>query len=134
MAFDLGLNKMGVYPEIKKQTAEPKVQQPTEVDTGTKTGLPVGKAEQASPEENKDQQEGKPTDQQMKAAIQQANKRGNFGHTNAQFVYHEATKRVSIKIIDSETDEVIREIPPERTLEMFAKMWELAGIMVDEKG
>ena len=53
--------------------------------------------------------------------------------TKCEFSYHEETKRVSIKVIDAETEEVIREIPPEETLEMLSKMWELAGLMVDEK-
>jgi len=38
-----------------------------------------------------------------------------------------------LTIINDETDEVIREIPPEKILDMVAKMWELAGIMVDRK-
>lgn len=38
-----------------------------------------------------------------------------------------------VKVVNTETDEVIREIPPEKILDMVAKMWELAGIMVDEK-
>ena len=53
--------------------------------------------------------------------------------TKCEFSYHEATKRVSIKVMDKETNEVIREIPPEETLEMVEKMWELAGILVDER-
>ena len=53
--------------------------------------------------------------------------------TKCEFSYHEETKRVSIKVIDEDTKEVIKEIPPEETLEMIAKMWELAGILVDEK-
>jgi flagellar protein FlaG len=28
---------------------------------------------------------------------------------------------------------VIKELPPEKTLDMIAKVWELAGLMVDEK-
>lgn len=50
-----------------------------------------------------------------------------------EFSYHEQTKRISIKIIDEETNEIVKEIPPEKTLDMVAKMWELAGILVDEK-
>jgi flagellar protein FlaG len=38
-----------------------------------------------------------------------------------------------IKIIDKDTKEVIKELPPEETLDMIAKVWELAGIFVDEK-
>jgi flagellar protein FlaG len=52
--------------------------------------------------------------------------------TRCEFSYHEPTGRISIKVMDKETDEVIREIPPEETLEMVEKMWELAGLIVDE--
>ena len=41
--------------------------------------------------------------------------------------------RVTIKIIDKTTKEVIKEYPPEETLDMIAKVWEIAGILVDEK-
>ena len=40
---------------------------------------------------------------------------------------------MSIKVINDDTDEVIREIPPEKSLKMLQKMWEMAGILVDEK-
>ena len=53
--------------------------------------------------------------------------------TECQFSYHEATKRISIKVLDQASGEVIREIPPEKTLDMIAKTLELAGILVDEK-
>lgn len=38
-----------------------------------------------------------------------------------------------VKVVDTQTNEIIREIPPEKTLDMFVKMLELAGIFVDEK-
>ena len=53
--------------------------------------------------------------------------------TKCEFSYHEETKRVSIKVIDEDTKEVIREIPPEETLDMVQRVWELAGILVDER-
>ena len=34
---------------------------------------------------------------------------------------------------DKDTKEVIKEFPPEKTLDMIAKVWEVAGILVDEK-
>ena len=40
---------------------------------------------------------------------------------------------VKIKIIDRDTKKVIKELPPEKTLDMIAKAWEMAGILVDEK-
>ena len=54
-------------------------------------------------------------------------------NSSAVFGYHEATNRITIKIVDKETKEVIKEFPPEKTLDMIAKAWELAGILVDEK-
>ena len=54
-------------------------------------------------------------------------------NTIAEFGYNEPTNRITIKIKDKETNEVIREIPSEKALEMLAKAWELAGLMVDEK-
>lgn len=54
-------------------------------------------------------------------------------NTIAEFGYNEPTKRITIKIKDKETDEVIKEIPSDKALEMLAKAWELAGLLVDEK-
>ena len=60
-------------------------------------------------------------------------KRAKNGNSEAIFGIHEATNRVTIKIIDKDTKKVLKEIPPEKTLDMIAKVWELAGLMVDEK-
>lgn len=50
-----------------------------------------------------------------------------------QFSIHEKTKEISVKIIDMESREVIREIPSKEVLDMAAKMNELAGLFVDKK-
>ena len=57
----------------------------------------------------------------------------NMSHSEAVFGIHEETNRVTIKIVDKDTKEVIKELPPEKTLDMIAKAWELAGLLVDEK-
>ena len=69
--------------------------------------------------------------EQMKQAVDKINK--NVANSEVQFGIHEATNRITIKIIDRTTKEVIKELPPEKTLDMIAKAWELAGILVDEK-
>jgi flagellar protein FlaG len=68
---------------------------------------------------------------QIKKAIEDINKKAH--NSEAIFGIHEATQRVTIKIVDKDTKEVIKELPPEKTLDMIAKVWELAGILVDEK-
>ena len=74
----------------------------------------------------------KGTNEQIKKAVEKLNK-NMMSHSEAVFGIHEATNRVTIKIIDKDTKKVIKELPPEKTLDMIAKVWELAGILVDEK-
>ena len=69
--------------------------------------------------------------EQIRKAVEQLNR--NMKNSSAIFGIHEETNRVTIKIIDKETKEVIKEYPPEETLDMIAKAWEIAGILVDEK-
>lgn len=68
----------------------------------------------------------------IKKSVAQINRNINK-HTEARFDVHEETKRITIKIVDRDTNEVIREVPPEKTLDMIAKVWEIAGLLVDER-
>jgi len=54
-------------------------------------------------------------------------------YSDAKFGIHEKTNRIVIKLVDRETQEVIKEIPPEKTLDLLAKRMELAGVLVDER-
>ena len=72
-----------------------------------------------------------PTMNTIDSAVSEANSR--LSKTRCEYIYDETTRRVSIKVFDKESEELIREGPPEKSLEMLKKMWELAGIVVDEK-
>lgn len=54
---------------------------------------------------------------------------------NAQFSFkvHEGTGRTFVQMIDMQTHDVIKEIPPERMLDVVAGIWDLMGIAVDRK-
>lgn len=67
----------------------------------------------------------------IKKVVENINK--NNRHTEAIFGIHEGTNRVMIKIVDKDTKKVIKEYPPEKTLDMIEKVWEMAGLMIDEK-
>lgn len=69
----------------------------------------------------------------LRKAIAEMNKKINNSNEEAVFGIHEKTNRITIKILDKDTKEVIKEFPPEKTLDMIAKLWEVAGILVDEK-
>ena len=72
-------------------------------------------------------------EKKIKAALDEANNKLRNTRTRCEFSYHEETNRISIKVIDKNTNELVREIPPEKTLEMLEKAWEIAGLLVDEK-
>lgn len=72
------------------------------------------------------------SDKQLKNAVNDLNK--HLNQSEAIFEIHEKTNRVTIKIVDKATKEVLKEYPPEQMLDMIAKVWETAGILVDEKG
>ncbi len=67
----------------------------------------------------------------LKKAVEEVNSKAN--NSEAQFAVHEGTNRIMVKIVDKKTKEVIKEFPPEKTLDLIAKAWELAGLTVDER-
>ncbi|HOO11715.1 MAG TPA: flagellar protein FlaG [Bacillota bacterium] len=73
------------------------------------------------------------SERQLIEAIENANKALRGADKRFEFSIHEGTKEIMVKVINEETGEIIREIPPEKILDMVAKMWELAGILVDRK-
>lgn len=68
---------------------------------------------------------------QIKKAVDEINKKAH--NSEAVFGIHDATNRVTIKIVDKDTKKVLKEYPPEKTLDMIAKVWEMAGLLVDKK-
>jgi len=47
---------------------------------------------------------------------------------------HQATGRIMVAVYDSDTQEIIREIPPERVLDAHAGLMEMAGLLMDTRG
>lgn len=82
-------------------------------------------------QEKEDKKQQGAQNKQLKSAVNEINRQ--MKNSEAIFGIHEKTNRVTIKIIDKSTKEVLKEYPPEQTLDMIAKVWEIAGILVDEK-
>ena len=102
----------------------------TYVDPVTSTVAKVDNEEGQDAGANSQEQQ-QAADEKIKKAVEQLNK--STPHSEAIFGIHEDTNRVTIKIVDKTSKEVIKEFPPEETLDMIAKVWEAAGILVDEK-
>ncbi|MFC5467068.1 flagellar protein FlaG [Lederbergia graminis] len=54
-------------------------------------------------------------------------------NTHLKFEFHEQLDEYYVTLINEETKEVVREIPPKKMLDMFAAMTEFLGLMVDKK-
>jgi len=72
-------------------------------------------------------------EQVLEIAIEKANKALEGMERHFEYEVHKPTNQVVITVVDDKTKEVVREIPPKKLLDIVAKLWELAGIIVDKK-
>ena len=122
-------------PEVKAETAHKvDVAEAPQVSESIAKDTMAMNIKQASGEgTGGNPQPGSPEAQaaQIKRAVEEINKRAN--NSEAVWGVHDDTNRVTIKIVDKQTKEIIKEFPPDKTLDMIARVWEMAGLMVDEK-
>ena len=130
---------------VKPQTATP-VNTEVPVDGQTlNVDATTASVAKVQPEEEKAGSEGNGSKQQqekqdmpgtpehLKKMIAEMNRKISNRNEEAVFGVHEKTNRIMIKILDKDTKEVVKEFPPEKTLDMIASIWEMAGILVDQK-
>lgn len=121
--------------QTKAQNMEPQsntAQEAAQVDNTVNVVAEGQSKGNAGGNSGEQQQQQQPTNEQLRRAVEQMNK-NMVAHSEAVFGMHEGTNRVTIKIVDKDTKEVLKEFPPEKTLDMIAKVWEMAGILVDER-
>lgn len=99
------------------------------VAQGSAITVPKVAEEALKPEEN---QNSKP-DKVLEKALEEVNKKLKPAKKRAEFSYYEPTQSISIKILDEETNEVIREVPSEDRLKLAEKMMKMAGLILDER-
>ena len=66
-------------------------------------------------------------------SIEKANQKILGPNKEFEFAIHKQTKQIMVKVVDKDTKEILREIPPEKILDAVAHMCEMAGIFMDEK-
>ena len=69
----------------------------------------------------------------LEQVIEEANQKMKLKRKSFEYSVDEQTNRIAIVVRDQETDEVIKEIPSEETLDMLAKIQETAGLVFDQK-
>jgi len=69
----------------------------------------------------------------MEKAVDYANKIVQSLNRHLSFSVDETTERIVVKVIDGNTDEVIRQIPPEEMIQLAAHFQELYTLIFSEK-
>ncbi len=123
----------GQTVNVDETTASVTRSQPEDEKSGGEAGSQQQSANAKTQQQANIRQAREQQSEQLKKAIMEMNRRINNSNEEAVFGVHEDTNRIMIKIMDKETKEVIKEFPPEKTLDMIARIWEMAGILVDEK-
>ena len=76
--------------------------------------------------------------QKIKETVEKLNKELKNVDKSIEFKIHESHEgglnRVSIKVVERESEKVIMEIPSEEAIEFSEKMDEITGILFDHKG
>jgi len=72
-----------------------------------------------------------PSEEAIKKQLSEINKRLFFINRQMSISIHQASHQKLVKIINTANNEVMREIPPEKTLDFYAAMMEQIGINYD---
>ena len=70
---------------------------------------------------------------EVEQALKEFEELNKFVDKGFDFHVHEKTDRVWVEVIDRQQDEVIREVPPEKILDVIAGIKEVVGLIVDEE-
>lgn len=73
------------------------------------------------------------SEEQIKNAIEQANKSLAACGTKLEFSIHDKTKEIMVKVVNANTGEVINEIPSKKSMDRLAMVMEEIGLLVDER-
>ncbi|MCO5495264.1 flagellar biosynthesis protein FlaG [Enterococcus casseliflavus] len=68
------------------------------------------------------------------ASVAEVNQRLLGKDMKLAYEVHERTGRTMVRLVDMQTNEVIKEIPPANMLDVIGKIWDDMGIAVDRKG
>ncbi|MEK4083240.1 flagellar protein FlaG [Psychrobacillus sp. FSL K6-1415] len=71
--------------------------------------------------------------EKVKKAVDALNEFMTVQNRSSKFVMHDGLDRYYVEVVDAETDEVIREVPPRKLLDAFYTMQKFLGMIVDEK-
>lgn len=73
------------------------------------------------------------TKAKVQEAVDKMNEMLEVNHSASKFMYHEGLERYYVTVVNKDTDEIVKEIPPKKLLDAFYEMQKMLGMIVDEK-
>lgn len=73
------------------------------------------------------------TKKKVQEAVETMNEVLVANDSASRFHYHEGLDRYYVTVVDKNTEEVVKEIPPKKLLDAFYEMQKMVGMIVDEK-
>ncbi len=71
--------------------------------------------------------------EELEESLEKLNEEAERDFLNLRFKLHEDSERWMVQVVDVLEDEVIREIPPEKILDVSARITEMIGVMLDQR-
>ncbi|WP_409368021.1 flagellar protein FlaG [Lysinibacillus sp. 38-6] len=71
--------------------------------------------------------------EKLQSVVDTVNEFLQINHNASKFVLHDGLDRYFVQVVDTQTEEVVKEIPPKKLLDAFYEMQKLLGMIVDEK-
>jgi len=104
-------------------------------EKNNKKKFEVDNATKNQPNSLQEQKENnqKELEQDVKKSVKDINDIVKKVKEDLAFELHDETERMMVKVIDRQTKEIIKELPPEEMLDLSARIHEMVGLLIDEK-
>ncbi|MCH6263908.1 flagellar protein FlaG [Neobacillus citreus] len=94
----------------------------------------ISKVKEVTPDKQNPLYQGQDLKEKTEKVIESINQFLKESNTHLKFRFHDELKEFYVAIVDDTTNEVVKEIPPKKMLDMYAAMTEYLGLLVDMKG
>lgn len=117
-----------VLQRVQEQTYRKRVEQPSEErgDMAVRSRRQTVKEQQYRPEE-RDYLD------KLHEEVARLNETSDLYNIGLRFSIHEETARVVVQVYDRKDNEVIRQIPPDKVLNLVAQIQQMIGLLLDEE-
>lgn len=92
---------------------------------------PARRSRQGDAQVQQPHQQKKLSQEEVERIVREVNENLQAMHTELNFSVDKETEKIVLKIVNSKTQEVIRQIPPEEALRIASRLSKLLGLLID---